>query len=160
MNPDGLEGVEFVLDGRPVSTRVAADERLADVLRDRFSRMEVKLGCGEGECGACLVLLDGVPAASCLLFAWQVAGRQVTTLSGVSSDLRGRVEDALLAHGAVQCGFCTPGFVLSICWLLGEDPNPTRPKILEAISGNLCRCTGYESIVRAVENLAARGGES
>jgi len=139
---------------------VGAEERLIDLLRERTGCTEVKEGCGEGECGACTVLLDGTPVTSCILFAWQVNGRAVTTVAGLDAEELSRIQRAMVEEGAVQCGFCTPGLVLSVKWLLEQNPTPKREEILAAISGNLCRCTGYERIVRAVDRLAENGGAS
>jgi aerobic-type carbon monoxide dehydrogenase small subunit (CoxS/CutS family) len=151
------ESISFILNGRQVTVPVDGSERLIDVLRERLGRTEVKEGCGEGECGACTILLDGQPVTSCILFAWQVAGRSVTTVAGLSDADKGRIQAAMMAAGAVQCGFCTPGFVLTIKALLDANPSPTREETLHAISGNLCRCTGYEKIVDAVDALAEGG---
>ncbi len=150
--------VRFVLNGKAVQAEVEAGTRLIDLLRETFDRTEVKEGCGEGECGACTVLLDGRPVTSCILFAWQVEGRSVTTVAGLDEAELARIREAMVGEGAVQCGFCTPGFVLSIKALLDSNPAPGRGEILEAVSGNLCRCTGYERIARAVEKLAREGG--
>jgi carbon-monoxide dehydrogenase small subunit len=150
--------VRFVLNGRAVSAEVEAGTRLIDLLREKFDRTDVKEGCGEGECGACTVLLDGLPVTSCILFAWQADGKTVTTVAGLADDELARIREAMVGEGAVQCGFCTPGFVLSIKALLDSNPAPSRSEVLEAVSGNLCRCTGYERIARAVEKLAQQGG--
>jgi len=151
--------IGFTLNGRAVDAKVEAETRLVDLLREKFDCTDVKEGCGEGECGACTVLLDGRPVTSCILFAWQVDGRTVTTVAGLAEAELTRIREAMVAQGAVQCGFCTPGFVLSIKALLDSNPTPTRGEILQAISGNLCRCTGYERIAQAVERLSGQGGD-
>lgn len=153
-----MREIEFALNGRQVRARVEETERLIDFLRLRLGCTEVKEGCGEGECGACTVLVDGVAMASCIMFAWQVEGRTVTTVRGIAEGELKRIREALISTSAVQCGFCTPGLVLSIKALLDKNPSPARDEILAAISGNLCRCTGYENVVRAVERLS--GSES
>jgi len=153
-----MKTIQFRLNGKRVAVNVGAGERLLDVLRGPLGQTDVKEGCGEGECGACTVLLDGKPVTSCILLAWQVDGREVTTVQGLDPTLFERISNAMVSEGAVQCGFCSPGFVLSISALLKSNPNPTRSEIQLALSGNLCRCTGYERIFRAVELLASQGG--
>jgi aerobic-type carbon monoxide dehydrogenase small subunit (CoxS/CutS family) len=149
--------ITFELNGTTVSIATPPSRRLLDLLREELACTEVKEGCGEGECGACTVLLDGRPVTSCVLFAFQVHGHRITTVAGIPADEKRRIQEAMVSAGAVQCGFCTPGFVLSIKVLLECNPTPTRPEILAAISGNLCRCTGYERIAQAVEALAEGG---
>jgi len=152
-----MKEIGFVLNDRFVTVPFSPTQRLLDVLRDRLGCTEVKEGCGEGECGACTVLLDGKPVTSCSMFAFQAHGRSVLTVKGLSDAELARIRDAMVANGAVQCGFCTPGFVLSIKALLDSNPTPTRDQIRTALSGNLCRCTGYENIFKAVEALAHGG---
>jgi aerobic carbon-monoxide dehydrogenase small subunit len=141
--------------------RVAVDvwpgESLLHVLRERLGLPGSKNACEQGECGSCTVYLDGVPVCSCLVAAGQAEGRAVVTVEGLS-DGEGldRVQEAFVAAGAVQCGFCTPGLVVATHDLLERDPDPTDADIREALAGNLCRCTGYEKIIEAV-HLAARG---
>jgi aerobic-type carbon monoxide dehydrogenase small subunit (CoxS/CutS family) len=148
--------VTLTVDGTPHSLEVRPFERLLDVLRERLGCVSVKEGCGEGECGACTVLMDGVPVLSCVLFAWQADGSRVTTVQGLGSPRDRALQRAFVEAGAVQCGFCTPGLVLAAKALLDRNPAPTEDEIRHALAGNLCRCTGYESIVKAVAN-AARG---
>ena len=152
--------ITFELNGEEVQVETDAQERLLDVLRLKLDCTEVKEGCSEGECGACTVLLDGRPVTSCILLAWQVEGRKVTTVKGLPADELKRISDALVQQAAVQCGFCTPGFILAIKALLDDNPHPSREEILMGLSGNLCRCTGYERIVRAVADLSKQGGAS
>jgi len=150
-----MNEISFRLNGKAVTARVDGYERLVDLLREGLGCTEVKEGCGEGECGACTVLLDGKPVTSCIMFAFQVEGREVVTVKGMAPEELSRIEEAMISEGAVQCGFCTPGLVLTIKALLDEDPAPSQEGIRLALSGNLCRCTGYEMIFRAVARLAA-----
>jgi carbon-monoxide dehydrogenase small subunit len=145
------------VNGRRHEIDVAPDETLLEALRGRLSLTGTKDGCSEGECGACTVLVDGEPVDSCLLPVLSLAGRAVTTIEGVA-DADGtlsRVQDAIARTGAVQCGYCTPGFVMSITALLASEPAPSREDVRTAIAGNLCRCTGYRQIVDAVADVVA-----
>jgi carbon-monoxide dehydrogenase small subunit len=146
----------FKLNGKMVELEVSGGERVLDLLRERLNLVGAKEGCGKGECGACTILMDGKPVCSCLLLSSQVAGREIVTIEGLASGEKLHpVQEAFAEAGAVQCGFCTPGAVLSAVALLERSPNPSRAEIKSALSGNLCRCTGYEKIVAAVE-LAAK----
>ncbi|MCX5800181.1 MAG: (2Fe-2S)-binding protein [Candidatus Eisenbacteria bacterium] len=148
--------LSFRLNGTDTVLDVSGYERLIDLLRERLGLFGTKEGCGKGECGACTVLLDGAPVCSCLLLSSQLAGREVTTIEGLAKrDRLHPVQEAFTETGAVQCGFCTPGMVLSAVALLNENPDPSRQEIKRALSGNLCRCTGYKKIFEAVE-LAAK----
>ncbi len=148
--------IEFTLNGGRIAVDVPADVTLLTLLRDYLDLTGTKCGCEVGECGACSVLVDGLLVNSCLMLAPKVSGRSVVTIEGVSpadgslSDLQA----SFIAHGAVQCGFCTPGMVLAGEAVLASTPLPTRDEIRTAISGNLCRCTGYQQIVDAVEAVA------
>jgi len=125
---------------------------LIEVIRGDLGLTGTKNGCGAGECGACTVLLDGEPVNSCLVLAHEAAGREVLTIEGLASgDALHPVQQAFVSQGAIQCGFCTPGMVLSAKALLDHNPDPTREEILAGLRGNLCRCTGYVKIVEAVE---------
>ena len=129
---------------------------LADVLRNKLGCTEVKESCGSGECGACTVLIDGTPVVSCLTLAVKADGRQITTVKGVTQDGELHpIQKKFIEHGAVQCGYCTPGMVLMAKVLLEKNPHPTEEEVREAISGNLCRCTGYQQIVEAIMAAAA-----
>lgn len=153
--------IRFALNGREVSIETDAETRLLDILREDLHLTGTKEGCGEGECGACTVLLDGLPVNSCLILAPQVEGRDVLTIEGLAEGSHLHpLQAAFVEHGAVQCGFCTPGFVLSTYALLRSNSSPTDEEILTALEGNLCRCTGYGKIVAAVRSAAERMRES
>lgn len=149
--------LEFSLNGSEAAALVDEADNLLDVLRRRLGDLSPKYGCGQGTCGTCTVLVDGRPQLSCLTLAQTIAGREVTTAGGLA---RGRdlhpLQEAFMEHFAAQCGYCTPGMLLAAKALLDENPRPSREEVIEAISGNLCRCTGYEPIVEAI--LAAAGG--
>jgi len=143
--------VRMTVNGREVERETPAGMTLATFLRDVLLLTGTKIGCEEGECGACTVLLDGEPVTSCILLVGQADGRAVTTVEGLSADGRlDPVQEAFVRTGAVQCGFCTPGMVMAVRALLDRNPRPTREDVREAISGNLCRCTGYSKIIEAV----------
>jgi carbon-monoxide dehydrogenase small subunit len=152
------ERLEFVLNGERVSLEeVPGHERLLDLLRRRLGLTGTKESCGVGECGACTVLVDGRAVNACLTAAWQVAGREVTTIEGLAPEGRLHpLQEAFLEAGAVQCGFCTPGMILAASDLLAREPDPSRETIRQALAGNLCRCTGYQHIVLAVRRAARR----
>ena len=145
--------VNLIVNGEPTAWEVADGERLLDSLR-AAGHTEVKEGCGSGECGACTVLLEGEPICSCLTFTAQAAGTEVRTASAVAAEVPELV-DALVDETAVQCGFCTPGVMVSAGHLLITNPTPTVEDIKGALEGNLCRCTGYHRIIAAVQAAAA-----
>ncbi len=152
-----MRTLRMTVNGDPVEVAARDHETLLQVLRHRLGLTGTKQGCGLGACGACTVLLDGVPVLSCILLAADAEGREVTTIEGLARGGRLHpVQEAFLEAGAVQCGFCTPGMVLAAKALLDRDPRPDRGAIRRALSGNLCRCTGYVKIVDAVERAAAR----
>ncbi len=154
-NPQTLIEVEYVLNGARIRTSVPTKRRLLDHLREDRELLSVKEGCGEGECGACTVLMDGKPVCSCLLFVPQIHGKEITTLEGIlTSGGLHPVQQAFMDVGAVQCGFCTPGMILTAKALLDENPSPTEDEIRLSLSGNLCRCTGYAKIIEAVDTAA------
>jgi carbon-monoxide dehydrogenase small subunit len=156
----GRRPIRFELNGRPFEDDVAPNQSLLEVLRTRAGATDVKLGCGEGVCGTCTVLLDGDPVSSCLVFAVQADGAEITTLAGLGDEATGLhpLQRAFLEHGAAQCGFCTPGMVLTAHWLIERGAAADREAIRQGLAGNLCRCTGYVKIVDAVEQVA-RGSE-
>lgn len=145
--------IELEVNGRPVTVEVSPHWLLADVLRNQLHLTGVHLACEYGVCGACTVLMDGEPVRSCLTLASQAADHSITTVEGLA--LEGQlnaVQRAFIAHHALQCGFCTPGFVVTASYLVSQHPDLSREEIREALSGNLCRCTGYQQIVDAVED--------
>jgi aerobic carbon-monoxide dehydrogenase small subunit len=150
--------LNFTVNKKPVKVDVTAGVNLLTVLRDTLHLTGTKEGCGIGECGACSVLLDGKLVNSCLTLALQANGREVITIEGVRAPDGGPndLQQAFIDQGAVQCGFCTPGMVLAGEALLAVNPAPSRTEIREAISGNLCRCTGYQQIVDAIETAAEK----
>ncbi len=153
--------IHFNLNGKDVCRETDPNKRLIDFLRDDMGMLSVKEGCSEGECGACTVIFNGETVTSCLMLAGQVEGGEVITLEGVADegDRPNYIQQAFIDVGAVQCGFCTPGMILSAKALLDKNPAPSREEIQTAISGNLCRCTGYTKIIDAIEIARdARGG--
>ena len=149
--------LQFVLNDRPVQVDVEPDLTLLDLLRERLHLTGTKKSCGVGECGACTVIYNGEPVTSCCILAGQADGADIITLEGVSKDGQPDVvQQAFMDAGAVQCGFCIPGMILTAEAFLKKNPNPTRDEVKLAISGNLCRCTGYAKINDAVLLAAAR----
>lgn len=142
----------FYVNGQQNQVDVSPDRKFVDVLREDLGLTGTKEGCGAGECGACTILVEGLPRLSCLMTVAQLQGCHVTTVEGLVVEERLHpVQEAFVEHGAVQCGFCTPGVVLAAVDLLDRNPEPTREQIREGLSGNLCRCGGYAKIVDAVE---------
>ena len=154
--------VELSVNGTPIAARVEPRLTLADFLRDNCGLTGTHLGCEHGACGACTVLVDGAAVRSCLLFAVQADGTEVTTVEGVASPdgTLSPVQAALRECHGLQCGFCTPGFVMSLTALLRDNPDPTDAEIREGLSGNFCRCTGYQGIVAAAHRAAEAAAES
>ena len=149
--------VDLVVNGDPHSVMVKANTLLVNVLRDQLNLTGTKKGCELGNCGTCTVLMDGKPVDSCLVLAVEADGHEITTIEGLAQHgLPNRLQKAFIDHAAVQCGFCTPGMILSAQALLTRVPHPTEQEVRGAIAGNLCRCTGYVNIVKAV--LAAADG--
>jgi aerobic-type carbon monoxide dehydrogenase small subunit (CoxS/CutS family) len=147
--------VTLRVNGKEHTISVRSDATLVEVLRENLRLTGTKIGCGRGECGACTVLLDGRPVNSCIVFAAQCDGRDVTTIEALSATGEpDRIQKAFVEAGAVQCGYCTPGVVMSAKALLASNPRPSEEEIAEAISGNLCRCTGYVKIVDAVRKAS------
>lgn len=152
--------IQFSLNGSTTQVEVPADRRVVDLIREDLGLTGTKEGCGAGECGACTILVDGESRLSCLMLAAQLQGCSITTIEGLAPPEDGSlhaVQEAFIEHGAVQCGFCTPGMVLAAIDLLKRNPDPDREEIRRGLSGNLCRCTGYVKIVGAVAAAAAPG---
>ena len=148
--------IDFRLNGIDKSLRVPATMSALDMLRDAIGLTGTKYGCGEGECGACTISVDGETVNSCLMFAVDCHGRDVVTIEGLASDALGeKIRASFVEHGAVQCGFCTPGFVMQSHHILDKNPDADEDDIRRGVEGNLCRCTGYKKIVEAV---SAAGG--
>ena len=155
---DTIEAICFHLNGTLTTIRTVPDRRVIDLLREDLSLAGSKEGCGTGECGACTILVDGEPRLACLMLAAQLAGHTVETVESLESTSQGRrVRDAFVAHGAVQCGYCTPGMEMTALALVRQEAPADRIAIRQALSGNLCRCTGYVKIIDAVENAASEG---
>ncbi|CUU47480.1 MULTISPECIES: (2Fe-2S)-binding protein [Clostridium] len=151
--------IKFILNGKEVASNSKANERLLDVLRNEFRITGVKCGCKEGECGACSIILDGRLVNSCMVAMGSIEGSTVVTIEGYRETERFAVIDKAYASvSAVQCGFCIPGMILATECILNKNPNPTEAEIREGISGNLCRCTGYNAIVKAI-GIAAKEGK-
>jgi len=147
--------LNITVNGISHTLRIDPNLRLLDLLREELHLTGTKEGCGIGECGACTVILDGRAVNSCLILAGQCEGREITTIEGVTpEDDLSPLQQSFLDNGAVQCGFCTPGMILSATALLNHNSTPTEAEIRQAISGNLCRCTGYTQIVEAIQAVA------
>jgi carbon-monoxide dehydrogenase small subunit len=150
--------LSFVLNGVERRLSVPADMSVLEMLRERLGLTGTKYGCGEGECGACTVRVDGATVNSCLMFAVDCDGRELVTVEGLTVDGVGeRLRDAFVANGAVQCGFCTPGFVVQACHLIESHRAGSEQEIRRGIEGNLCRCTGYRKIIDAIADAAGTG---
>ena len=144
--------INLEVNGKDYALEVEEDMRLLDLLREKLGLLGVKEGCSEGECGACTVIMDGKVVNSCLIMAFQAEGSSIVTIEGLEKEGEIHpIQKAFIEVGAVQCGYCTPGMILSAKALLDKNPNPTEQEIREGISGNLCRCTGYNKIIQAVE---------
>ena len=153
--------IKLTLNGVRTRASVPVAMSALAMLRDVFGLTGTKYACGEGECGACTIIVDGTSRCSCLMFAVDCDGRTLTTIEGLARDPVGeRIEQSFVQHGAVQCGFCTPGMVVQAKHLLDSHPHPTRDDIQRGIEGNLCRCTGYVKIVDAIEAAAGDAPES
>ena len=157
MNDIAVMDVGFTLNGEPASTNVEPRELLIDVLRENFGLRGAKRSCDLGVCGACTVLVDGLPVSSCSTLAADVCGRSVVTIEGLGTpQALDPVQQAFIEHGAMQCGYCTPGMVLAVKSLLATEPSPTEQQVRHYLRGNVCRCTGYVKIIEAVMDLAKR----
>ena len=153
--------ISLTLNGRALRASVAPNRVLADLIREDQGLTGTKIGCDQGTCGACTVLVDGVVTAACSTFAWQVDGKSVTTIEGLATNgALDPVQQAFKERSAYQCGYCTPGMILLAKALLASDPNPSRATIRDWISANVCRCTGYQMIIEAIEHAAQHTGKA
>ena len=149
--------INLTVNKKNYTVNVPPLKSLLKVLRDNLGLMGTKIGCGKGECGACTVLIDGQPVTSCLIPVIQAENKEIITIEGIGSeDKLHPIQEAFVEEGAVQCGFCTPGMIVSSYALLNKNSNPTNDEIKEAISGNLCRCTGYTKIIQAVKKASKK----
>jgi aerobic carbon-monoxide dehydrogenase small subunit len=147
--------IKFILNKKEVTVETEPGIRILDLLRDKFRLTGTKEGCGVGECGACTVLMNGRAVNSCLILAGQIDSSEIITIEGIAKDGELHpLQKNFLIYGAVQCGFCTPGMILSAYALLEENPDPSEEEIKDAIAGNLCRCTGYKQIIEAIKVTA------
>ena len=154
------ESIELKVNGETCQVSIHPWRTLLEVLREGLNLTGTKEGCGKGDCGACTVLIDGKPVNSCLVLAIEVQDKDILTIEGLAQDSQLHpVQQAFIEHGAIQCGFCTPGMILSARALLEKKPQPTEAEVREAISGNLCRCTGYTKIIEAILAASKTGGE-
>lgn len=151
-----VDEVALVVNGREVRVDDVAARSLAEVLRDDLGLTGVKLGCHVGDCGACSVVVDGDLVSSCLLPCWTLRGRSVVTIEGLADPVTARLQEALVSHGGLQCGFCTPGQVVAARCLLAEEARPEPGRIVTWMEGNLCRCTGYQGIIDAIADVAGQ----
>ena len=150
--------VKFYVNDEPIELRVPANRTLLAVLREDLALTGTKEGCGAGECGACTVIVDGKAVNACLILAPELDGKHIETVEGLAKGSKlSPLQESFIEHMALQCGFCTPGMLMSAESLLRENPHPTREEIKSAMSGNLCRCTGYKKIVEAIEAVAEKG---
>ncbi len=159
-----MKQIEVTVNGKLEKIEVRPSETLLEVIRERLHLTGAKEGCGVGECGACTVIMDGLTVNSCLILAVEADGKSVVTVEGVGSrEKLNPVQEAFVEHGGMQCGFCTPGMIVSGTYLLEKNPRPTEDQIREGIAGNFCRCTGYTNIIESIEAAAGKmseGGES
>ncbi len=151
-----MRELSFILNGEQLTVLVDNSDILLEVLRDKIGVKSPKCGCDTGDCGACTVLLNGKNVRSCLIFSVEVEGQEVTTLEGLSKNGLTPLQQAFLEQNAFQCGFCAPGVILAATDLLSSNPNPNEEEIKHAIAGNLCRCTGYTSIIKAIQSLSSK----
>lgn len=147
--------IRLELNGKTFEGDISVHLTLLEFLREKMGLKGIKEGCGSGDCGACTVLLNGFPVNSCLVLAVETDGQSVTTIEGLCQDEKmSEMQQAFVAHGAVQCGYCSPGMVMTAEGLLAENPDPTKEEVKRALAGNLCRCTGYQRIIKAVLDVA------
>ena len=155
MDSHRLLSIHFRLNGEPISANVKPDQILLEFLRDDLHQWDVKKGCSKGDCGSCVVLVNGVMRLACLMLTVQVNDATLLTAQGLgNAEHLHPLQKSFASQGAIQCGFCTPGMLITAKALLDQNPHPTRYEIREAISGNLCRCTGYQKIINAIESAS------
>ena len=147
----------FTLNGERRTVNIEPNDILLDVLRDKLGIKSPKCGCDRGDCGACAVLLNGKSVRSCLIFAIEVNGQEITTLEGISKNELSTLQQALINNNSFQCGYCAPGIIITATELLSKNPHPTLEEVKESLSGNLCRCTGYIPIIEAVLDASQKG---
>ncbi|MBN2017754.1 MAG: (2Fe-2S)-binding protein [Candidatus Cloacimonetes bacterium] len=152
-----MHKIKITLNNEKRLVDIEPHEILLDVLREKLGVKSPKCGCDRGDCGSCSVLLNGKSVRSCLILAVEVDGQEIVTVEGISKDGLSKVQESMIDNNAFQCGFCAPGVIISATELLNNNPHPTREEIKEALSGNLCRCTGYLPILEAVENATKEG---
>lgn len=153
-----MHTIEFSINGEALTLLVEDNQTALRVIREQAGFTGTKPGCEAGECGACTILVNGKPVNACLMLAPELDGKEITTVEGLADgDNLSVLQQKFIDHAALQCGYCTPGFLMSATALLNENPHPTRQEIVEAISGNLCRCTGYKRIIEAIEDAANSG---
>ena len=146
-----MSKIKVKVNGKLIDAQVTGQMRLLDFVRDKLNLTATKEGCAVGECGACTVIMDGHAVCSCLVLAEQCDGAEITTLEGLSNDpMAKKLQNAFVEHGGVQCGFCTPGVLMSTSALLAKHPQPSDEQLLDALEGNICRCTGYEPIIQSI----------
>jgi carbon-monoxide dehydrogenase small subunit len=148
--------ITLKLNGYETTVAVEPHEKLLDVLRDKLGVKSPKYGCGRGECGACSVLLNGKSVRTCIMYAVEADGQEIVTVEGLEKDGLTPLQESFLAHNSFQCGFCAPGIIISATELLTSNPHPSEEEIREAIAGNLCRCTGYGSVVDAIVDVTKK----
>lgn len=149
--------IKFILNHEDIEYEVEENKTLLKMLREDFDLTGAKEGCGAGECGACTIIVDGRPVNSCLMLGVEADGKEILTIEGLSNGTKlDDLQASFIKNGALQCGYCTPGMIMSAKALLKENPKPTEEEVIEAISGNLCRCTGYKKIVEAIMEVAER----
>ena len=159
------QNIELIVNGDRYEVAVEPNRMLVDVLREDLGLTGTKIGCGQGDCGACTVIMDGVSISSCLTLAVEAHQRDITTIEGLATSPQDMhpIQESFVQHGAVQCGYCTPGMVMSAKHLLDNNPEPSEEQIRQGLSGNLCRCTGYNKIVEAIgaaaDKMASSGKE-
>jgi carbon-monoxide dehydrogenase small subunit len=154
----GKVEIKLQVNGEPRQMKTETHWTLLQVLRDELGLMGTKEGCGNGECGACTVIMNDKAVPSCLVPAIRAEGKKITTIEGLGDGKLNRIQEAFVEQGAVQCGFCTPGIVMSAAVFLKENPQPSEDEVREALKGNLCRCTGYAKHVKALMSITGLGG--